>query len=147
MPYTAFRCHYVVFICAVYGISLYSYKLQLCIHMESSDRQEVEYNRDTPLEGIFRNSVARILDFLILNQDFDYSPAEMSRITGIPLRTVQRAVAHLVSKDLIKENRPIGNTTMYILNLKSPMALALRDCIRTAINQNVDRLIQAKTAK
>lgn len=115
--------------------------------MESSDRQEVAYNRDTPLEGIFRNSIARILDFLILNQDFDYSPAEMSRISGIPLRTVQRAVTHLVQKNLVKENRPVGNTTMYILNLESPLAVALRECIKTAINQNVDELIRAKAAK
>lgn len=112
--------------------------------MESSERHEVAYTRDTPLEGIFRNSIARILDFLILNQDFDYSPAEMSRITGIPTRTVQRAIAHLLGKRLIKETRSVGNSTMFILNSESPLAAALRNYIVAAINQNVETLIQTK---
>jgi hypothetical protein len=110
--------------------------------MESSDRQEIAYDQNTPLEGIFRNSIARLLDFFILNQDFDYSPAELSRITGIPLRTIQRAIAHLTAKNLIKENRPVGNTTMYILNLNSPLAVALRDYVKAAVNQHANELIR-----
>jgi Fic family protein len=110
--------------------------------MESAERQEVAYNQNTPLEGIFRNSIARILDFFILNQDFDYSPAELTRITGVPLRTVQRAITHLSEKNLIKENRPVGNTTMYILNLNSPLAVALRDYVKTAVNQHANELIR-----
>lgn len=34
------------------------------------------------------------------------------RITGIPLPTVQSAIPHLVQKGLVKESRPVGNTTM-----------------------------------
>jgi Fic family protein len=82
----------------------------------SQSRQEVVYNRNRPLESIFKNSTARVLDFLILNQNFDYSAAEISTITGIPLRTVQRVMPHLVQKELVKETGKIGNTRMYIIN-------------------------------
>ncbi|MCD6038580.1 MAG: hypothetical protein K0S67_2473 [Nitrososphaeraceae archaeon] len=47
----------------------------------SLPRQEVVYNRNRPLESIFKNSPARVLDFLILNQNFDYSASEISTIT------------------------------------------------------------------
>lgn len=112
-----------------------------------SQRQEVVYNNNTPLESVFRNSLARILDFMILNQNFDYSPAEISRITEVPLRTVQRAIQHLLQKGLLKESRPIGNTTMYVLNLNSSLATALGEYVKTAINLNVDQAVATKLAQ
>ena len=86
-------------------------------------RQEVNYDNNRPLESIFRNSISRILDFLILNQQFDYSASEMSKITKVPPRTIQRVLPHLVEKDLVKETGKVGNTKMYI---------------QTAINVNID---------
>lgn len=105
----------------------------------SSARQEVVYNRNRPLESIFQNSPARVLDFLILNQNFDYSAAEISRITGIPLRTVQRVLPHLVQKELVKETGKIGNTRMYIINSKSELSELLRQYVMTRINIDIDK--------
>jgi DNA-binding transcriptional regulator GbsR (MarR family) len=104
-----------------------------------SARQEVVYNRNRPLESIFQNSPARVLDFLILNQNFDYSAAEISRITGIPLRTVQRVLPHLVQKELVKETGKIGNTRMYIINSKSELSELLRQYVMTRINIDIDK--------
>jgi DNA-binding transcriptional regulator GbsR (MarR family) len=105
----------------------------------SSARQEVVYNRNRPLESIFQNSPARVLDFLILNQNFDYSAAEISRITGIPLRTVQRVLPHLVQKELVKETGKIGNTRMYMINSKSELSELLRQYVMTRINIDIDK--------
>jgi DNA-binding transcriptional regulator GbsR (MarR family) len=105
----------------------------------SSARQEVVYNRNRPLESIFQNSPARVLDFLILNQNFDYSAAEISRITGIPLRTVQRVLPHLVQKELVKETGKIGNTRMYIINSNSELSELLRQYVMTRINIDIDK--------
>jgi DNA-binding transcriptional regulator GbsR (MarR family) len=105
----------------------------------SQPRQEVVYNRNRPLESIFKNSTARVLDFLILNQNFDYSAAEISTITGIPLRTVQRVMPHLVQKELVKETGKIGNTRMYIINSKSELSELLRQYILTKINIDIDK--------
>ena len=105
----------------------------------SQPRQEVVYNRNRPLESIFKNSTARVLDFLILNQNFDYSAAEISTITGIPLRTVQRVMPHLVQKELVKETGKIGNTRMYIINPKSELSELLRQYILTKINIDIDK--------
>src|SRR5918911_3794686 len=105
----------------------------------ASARQEVVYNRNRPLESIFQNGPARVLDFLILNQNFDYSAAEISRITGIPLRTVQRVLPHLVQKELVKETGKIGNTRMYIINSKSELSELLRQYVLTRINLDIDK--------
>jgi predicted AAA+ superfamily ATPase len=105
----------------------------------ASSRQEVVYNRNRPLESIFQNGPARVLDFLILNQNFDYSAAEISRITGIPLRTVQRVLPHLVQKELVKETGKIGNTRMYIINSKSELSELLRQYVLTRINLDIDK--------
>jgi DNA-binding transcriptional regulator GbsR (MarR family) len=105
----------------------------------SQPRQEVVYNRNRPLESIFKNSPARVLDFLILNQNFDYSAAEISTITGIPLRTVQRVMPHLVQKELVKETGKIGNTRMYIINSKSELSELLRQYVLTRINIDIDK--------
>ena len=105
----------------------------------ASSRQEVVYNRNRPLESIFQNGPARVLDFLILNQNFDYSAAEISRITGIPLRTVQRVLPHLIQKELVKETGKIGNTRMYIINSKSELSELLRQYVLTRINLDIDK--------
>jgi len=105
---------------------------------EFSTRQEVSYNKNRPLESIFQNTSARILDFLILNRKFDYSAPEMSKITQIPLRTIQRVLPHLVEKELIKETGKIGNTKMYMLNTNSELTELLRQYVITTINMNID---------
>jgi DNA-binding transcriptional regulator GbsR (MarR family) len=106
--------------------------------ISSLSRQEVVYNRNRPLESIFQNGPARVLDFLILNQNFDYSAAEISRITGIPLRTVQRVLPHLVQKELVKETGKIGNTRMYIINSKSELSELLSQYVLARINIDID---------
>jgi hypothetical protein len=105
---------------------------------ERFPREEIIYNGKRPLESIFRTSISRVLDFLILNPKFDYSAPEMSRITKVPLRTLQRILPHLVAKELVKETGRIGNTKMYILNTESELAKALRYYVLTAINVNID---------
>jgi len=111
---------------------------------EVSTRQEISYNKNRPLESIFQNTAARILDFLILNQKFDYSAPEMSKITQIPLRTIQRVLPHLVEKELIKETGKIGNTRMYMLNTDSELAKLLRQFILATINLEIDNALKQK---
>jgi predicted AAA+ superfamily ATPase len=101
-------------------------------------REEVSYSSNRPLESIFRNSTSRILDFLILNSKFDYSASEMSKITKVPPRTIQRVLPHLVATELVKETGKIGNTKMYILNTQSELAETLRRYVQTAINLSIN---------
>jgi predicted AAA+ superfamily ATPase len=105
---------------------------------ESLIRRDVIYDRNRPLEKIFQNATSRILDFLILNQNFDYSATEISKITQIPLRTVQRVLPLLVEKELVIESGKIGNTRMYIIHSKSRLAELLRQFISATINIHLE---------
>jgi predicted HTH transcriptional regulator len=111
---------------------------QIFLVTEKYLRQEVSHNGKRPLESVFKNSTSRILDFLILNSKFDYSASEMSRITKVPPRTIQRVLPRLVAKELIRETGKIGNTKMYILNTQTELAQVLRQYVQTAINVNID---------
>jgi len=105
---------------------------------ESLIRRDVIYDRNRPLEKIFQNATSRILDFLILNQNFDYSATEISKITQIPLRTVQRVLPLLVEKELVKESGKIGNTRMYIIHSKSRLANLLGQFVSATINIHIE---------
>ena len=107
-------------------------------------RRDVLYNRKRPLEAIFQNTSARILDFLVLNQKFDYSAPEISKITRVPLRTLQRVLPHLVSKEIIKETGKIGKTRMYMLNTESELAKLLRQFSLATINMEIDNALKQR---
>ena len=107
-------------------------------------RRDVLYNRKRPLEAIFQNTSARILDFLVLNQRFDYSAPEISKITRVPLRTLQRVLPHLVSKEIIKETGKIGKTRMYMLNTESELAKLLRQFTLATINVEIDNALKQR---
>lgn len=123
---------------AIVGVCLNIRRRNTSKLSEKYAREEVSYSSNRPLEFIFRNSTSRILDFLILNSKFDYSASEMSKITKVPPRTIQRVLPHLVATELVKETGKIGNTKMYILNTQSELAETLRRYVQTAINLNIN---------
>ena len=69
------------------------------------------------LSNIFSSrAVAQILDFFLDHKEFDYSPAEVARKSGLSFRTVFREIPNLEKYQLIYHSRKIGKTNMYRLN-------------------------------
>ena len=84
------------------------------------EEEKIANLKNRPLERIFQNNISRILDFFIYNQNFDFSTSEVSDISDVPLRTVQRIIPHLVKK----ENKEITINTknrVYELNKNSEL--------------------------
>jgi hypothetical protein len=86
---------------------------------------EISHLKNRPLERIFQNNIARILDFFIINQNFDFSTIEISEISDVPLRTVQRIVPQLVEKEIIKETKLNKKNKTYKLNKYSELVEVL----------------------
>lgn len=82
--------------------------------------------KNRPLERIFRNSIARVIDFLIINQQFNFTTAEISRSSEIPLRTVQRIIPHLVQNKIVIENKYKDKIKNYELNRESKLVEILK---------------------
>lgn len=80
-------------------------------------------NRDTkalergPLESLFSgNATAKILDFLITFQDWDYSESDIANNAGVSVRTVQREISKLERFRLVTKTRMVGKAKMYKLD-------------------------------
>ncbi len=85
------------------------------------EQDEINHLKNRPLERIFQNNISRILDFFIFNQNFNFSTSEISDLSDVPLRTVQRIIPHLVNKEIIKENRINTKNRVYELNKNSEL--------------------------
>lgn len=95
--------------------------------------------KNRPLERIFKNNIARLLDFFIINQNLEFSSNEISSISNIPLRTVQRLIPHLINKNLIKEITTTSKKhKKYSLNKESNLSLVLNEYLIATINEFIN---------
>jgi hypothetical protein len=72
-------------------------------------------------EGVLSNvfssrAVSQIMDFFLDHKEFDYSPGEIAKKTGLSFRTIFRELPHLEKNQLVYVSRKIGKTNMYRLN-------------------------------
>ena len=71
----------------------------------------VEYFGDYPL--------IRVLDFLILGRDMDYSMTEIAKNSNIGWTAFSEIWPKLVKKEIITQTRKIGNAKLFKLNTKN----------------------------
>lgn len=98
--------------------------------------------RNRPLERIFRNNIARVIDFLIINQQFNFTTTEISKSSEIPLRTVQRITPQLVQNKIVIENKYKGKIKNYELNKNSKLVEILRLYSIETVNTFIEEAIQ-----
>ena len=80
------------------------------------DEKGIEFTKNRPLERIFRNNIARIIDFFIINQQFQFTSREISDLTEMPLRSVQRILPQLIQTKIVKANKRNRKILSYELN-------------------------------
>ena len=74
-----------------------------------------------PLERLFGSSMARLIDFLTLYDQWDYSKTDIAENAQVSIRTVARAIPFLEEHGIIKRTRTVGNAQMYQTNKASPL--------------------------
>ncbi|MDQ4073446.1 MAG: hypothetical protein M3162_03980 [Thermoproteota archaeon] len=94
--------------------------------------------KNRPLERIFQNNIARVIDFFIINQNFNFTTAEISHLSEIPLRTVQRIIPQLVEKGIIKEEKTSKKNKTYELNKESELVEILNKYSIATINSFIE---------
>ncbi|MCH7561146.1 MAG: winged helix-turn-helix transcriptional regulator [Thaumarchaeota archaeon] len=72
-----------------------------------------------PLESVFPCSESKILDFLIMFQEFDYSISDIAEHSGIGFKTALEVIKDLEERQVIVNTRNVGRALMYRLNLDS----------------------------
>ena len=72
-----------------------------------------------PLEDKFPCSRSKILDFLIVFDDYDYSISDIARHSGLSFKTALNEIRALEDDSFIVKTRTSGKSIMYKLNLDS----------------------------
>lgn len=96
-----------------------------------------------PLTRLFRSPSAKVLDFLFLNRDFDYSESDISQLAGVPSRTLQRVLPILKEEKLIRKTRTSSRSTMYTANLDSGVGESLFQYVKQSIEANLDTISES----
>ncbi len=102
---------------------------------------ELTVIKNRPLERIFRNNIARVIDFLIINQQFSFTTVEISKSSEIPLRTVQRIIPQLVQNKIVIENKHKGKIKNYELNRNSKLVEILKLYSIETVNAFIEEAI------
>lgn len=100
-----------------------------------------------PLSRVFQSPAAKVLDFLFLNRDFDYSESDISSLSKTAPRTLQRVLIILKEENLIKKTRKSGRSIMYKANLDNKLGEYLLNYVRLGIENNLNTIPQIKIEK
>jgi predicted AAA+ superfamily ATPase len=93
-----------------------------------------------PFERLFEGvATAKMLDFLITAQEFDYSETDIAKNSGISKKTVQREIHKLIEANLIKQVRPVGSAKMFQLNKPYRTALSAEKFAFDLASENIHK--------
>jgi len=98
----------------------------------------IEYFGDYPL--------IRVLDFLILGRDMDYSMTEIARSSGVGWTAYSEIWPQLVKKEIVIFTRKIGNAKLYRLNLKNPWVKELIRIDKVITKLETEKALSKKEA-
>ena len=71
--------------------------------------------------------VLRVMDFLIVNEDFDYSMTDIASQSGVGYSTLKLFWKNLEESKIVKHTRVVGKARMYKLDFSNPVVKKFRD--------------------
>lgn len=70
--------------------------------------------------------ILKVLDFLIVNEDFDYSKTEIANLSGVGYSTLKLFFGKLESQGMVVKVREVGKAKMFKLNIANPIIKKFR---------------------
>lgn len=92
------------------------------------------------IQGLFTESMAKVLDFLLTFEGFYYSKEEIARNSEIGNNTIYDLLVKLEYYGVVKEKRGIGKTMLYTLNTESPIVNALKKLQHEIMFYDADKI-------
>ncbi len=93
--------------------------------------------------------IIRVFDFLIENQEFDYSKKDISRYSNISWNSLETFWEKLLKRKIVVYTRKVGKAKMYKLNYKNPVVKELIELDKKLVRESVrdigKRKIKLKT--
>jgi len=86
----------------------------------------------------------KVLDFLIVAQDFDYSLKEIAKYSKVSYPCIKQLKKKLVKDKWITLTRKVGKAQMYRLNLKNKKVQKFIDFFWAVVNEEVEKSLFIK---
>ena len=96
----------------------------------------IEYFDNTP--------VARILDFLILGKDFDYSMTEIAEGSNVGWTSFTRIWRGLEKRKVVIPTREIGRAKLHKLNIQDPTVQKMVKLHWEIMKAETDKMLESK---
>ncbi|MBI2558748.1 hypothetical protein HYW20_05475 [Candidatus Woesearchaeota archaeon] len=101
--------------------------------------------RSVFLEREGHNPKNKVLDFLIVAQDFDYSLKEIAKHSNVSYPCIKQLKKELVKNKWINLTRKVGKAQMYKLNIKNPMVKKFMDYYWAVVESAVEEELGIKS--
>ena len=101
--------------------------------------------KDTVFLETFGDSpINRVLDFLVVNEDFDYSMTDIAVQSGVGYSTLKLFFNNLEKNKIVIQTRVVGRAKMYKIYLDNPVVKKFRDFYWETTRQKVREEIKRK---
>src|SRR3990167_6360497 len=84
-------------------------------------------NKTAFLELFGESPIFEVLDFLVVNEDFDYSMTDIAVQSEVGYSTLKLFWSRLEKEGIVANTRAVGKAKMYKLNTSSPIVKKFRD--------------------
>ena len=96
------------------------------------------------LETFGDSPINKILDFLIVNEDFYYSMTDIATQSGVGYSTLKLFWNRLEKNKIVIQTRVVGRAKMYRVYLENPVVKKFRDFYWETTKQKVREEIKQK---
>lgn len=83
--------------------------------------------------------ILRVLDFLVINEEFDQSMTDIAHLSGVGYSTLKLFWPKLEEECIVTNTRTVGRAKMYKLNTKNPIVKKFKDFYWATTKQQVRR--------
>ena len=112
-----------------------------------TDNLEDSTYHNRPLEQLFHSAAARIVDFFVLNEEFDYSESDVAKKTNLSYKTVSREIPQLEKTGIVRVTRKSGRTDMYKLNRDAKAVRGLQLFVSDILDKRFEEFAKANDVK
>ena len=104
----------------------------------------MENEKSAFLEVFGDSPILRVLDFLVVNEDFDYSMTDIANLSGVGYSTLKLFWDRLEESSIVTQTRTVGKAKMYRLNFANPIVKKFRDFYWETTKQKVHEEVKGK---
>ena len=105
-------------------------------------------NERTLFLRIFGGSpVLRVMDFLVVNDDFDYSMTDVAKLSGVGYATLKLFWGTLEKNGVVANTRSVGKAKMYRLNFANPVVKRFKEFYWETTKRQLRNVLNKRAVK